>query len=65
MHINPHTLRNHLAKIYEKLGVHRRVDLVFYALENGLDTNVIEERRRVQTYARPRSTAGARIEAGF
>ena len=37
LHISSHTLRNHLASIYEKLGVHKRVDLVFYALENGLD----------------------------
>ena len=36
LHISPHTLRNHLASVYEKLGIHRRVDLVFYALENGL-----------------------------
>lgn len=35
--ISPNTLRNHLASIYAKLGVRRRVELVFYALENGLD----------------------------
>lgn len=34
MHISPHTLRNHLASIYEKLGVHRRLDLVLYAMKN-------------------------------
>ncbi len=33
MHISAHTLRNHLASIYGKLGLKRRVDLVLYALE--------------------------------
>lgn len=37
IHISGHTLRNHLASIYAKLGVHRRLDLVLYALEHGLD----------------------------
>jgi DNA-binding NarL/FixJ family response regulator len=64
LHISPHTLRNHLATIYEKLGVHRRVDLVFYALDNGLDTEVSDEPRRVQMSARPGQTAPARIQAG-
>jgi DNA-binding NarL/FixJ family response regulator len=37
LHISSHTLRNHLASIYGKLGVHRRLDLVLYAMENGFD----------------------------
>jgi DNA-binding NarL/FixJ family response regulator len=37
MHISGHTLRNHLASIYGKLGIHRRLDLVLYAMEHGLD----------------------------
>lgn len=37
LHISGHTLRNHLASIYGKLGVHRRLDLVLYAMERGLD----------------------------
>lgn len=37
MHISGHTLRNHLASIYDKLGMHRRLDLVLYAMEVGLD----------------------------
>jgi len=37
LNISPHTLRNHLASIYNKLGVHRRLDLVLYAMENGFD----------------------------
>jgi DNA-binding NarL/FixJ family response regulator len=35
--ISPNTLRNHLASIYAKLGVRRRLDLVLYAMERGLD----------------------------
>lgn len=35
--ISPNTLRNHLASIYAKLGVRRRVELVLYAMERGLD----------------------------
>lgn len=38
LHISAHTLRNHLASIYGKLGIHRRLDLVLYAMERGLDT---------------------------
>ena len=34
--ISTHTLRNHLASIYKKLGVHRRFELVLYAMEHGL-----------------------------
>jgi two-component system, NarL family, nitrate/nitrite response regulator NarL len=37
LHISSHTLRNHLASIYGKLGIHRRLDLVLYAMENGFD----------------------------
>ena len=44
LHISAHTLRNHLAAIYEKLGVHKRVELVFYAMENGLDVEVTAPR---------------------
>jgi DNA-binding NarL/FixJ family response regulator len=31
--ISTHTLRNHLASIYDKLRLHRRLDLVLYALD--------------------------------
>lgn len=37
LQISPNTLRNHLASIYAKLGVRRRVELVLYAMERGLD----------------------------
>lgn len=37
LNISPNTLRNHLASIYAKVGVRRRVELVLYAMENGLD----------------------------
>jgi two-component system, NarL family, nitrate/nitrite response regulator NarL len=35
--ISTHTLRNHLASIYDKLGLHRRLDLVLYTLERRPD----------------------------
>lgn len=34
--ISDHTLRNHLTTIYRKLDVRNRVELVMYAMENGL-----------------------------
>lgn len=37
LHISGHTLRNHLASIYGKLGLRSRLDLVFYAKEHQLD----------------------------
>lgn len=37
LHISTHTLRNHLASIYAKLGLKRRLDLVLYALERRLE----------------------------
>lgn len=36
LHISEHTLRNHLASIYSKLGIHRRLDLVLYGVEHRL-----------------------------
>jgi two-component system, NarL family, nitrate/nitrite response regulator NarL len=38
LHLSEHTLRNHLASIYGKLGIHRRVDLVLYGIEHKLGT---------------------------
>jgi two-component system nitrate/nitrite response regulator NarL len=35
--ISTHTLRNHLASIYHKLSLSRRLELVLYALERKLD----------------------------
>lgn len=32
LHVSAHTVRNHLFRIYEKLGVSNRVELVLYAL---------------------------------
>ncbi len=37
LQISPNTLRNHLASIYAKLGVRRRLELVLYAMERGVD----------------------------
>jgi two-component system nitrate/nitrite response regulator NarL len=38
LHLSEHTLRNHLASIYSKLGIHRLVDLVLYGIEHKLGT---------------------------
>jgi len=35
--LSPHTVRNHVASLYKKLGVHRRSALVIWARERGLD----------------------------
>jgi two-component system nitrate/nitrite response regulator NarL len=35
--LSSHTVRNHLASIYSKLGVHSRLELFVYAKERGLD----------------------------
>lgn len=45
--ISTHTLRNHLASIYKKLGVHRRFELVLYAMEHGLAKSGRPGARRV------------------
>ena len=37
LHISEHTLRNHLAKIYSKLDIRRRIDLVLHAREHYFD----------------------------
>ena len=39
LHLSEHTLRNHLASIYSKLGLHKRLELVLYALDHKLDNN--------------------------
>jgi two-component system, NarL family, nitrate/nitrite response regulator NarL len=36
IHLSEHTLRNHLASIYGKLGINKRIDLVLHAMEHGL-----------------------------
>lgn len=40
LHISEHTLRNHLAAIYRKLGITGRIELFLYAANHGLDTPV-------------------------
>lgn len=37
MNVSAHTLRNHLTSIYDKLGLHSRLELFVYALKHGLD----------------------------
>ena len=36
LHLSEHTVRNHLASIYGKLEISKRLDLVLYAMEHGL-----------------------------
>lgn len=45
LHMSGHTLRNHLTTIYRKLDVRNRVELVMYAMENGLAASADAERR--------------------
>lgn len=39
MHISEHTLRNHLAAIYRKLGINGRIELFLYAAHHGLNNH--------------------------
>lgn len=39
LHIGEHTLRNHLSRIYDKLGVLNRLELYVYAQRHGLDSS--------------------------
>jgi two-component system nitrate/nitrite response regulator NarL len=40
LNIGEHTLRNHLSRIYDKLGVPNRLELYVFAQRNGLNANV-------------------------
>lgn len=40
LHISEHTLRNHLAAIYRKLGINGRIELFLYAASHGLTSHV-------------------------
>jgi two-component system, NarL family, nitrate/nitrite response regulator NarL len=55
LNISQHTLRNHLAAIYAKLGVHRRLDLVLYAMDKGLVKGHQRATREVGCSARAQS----------
>jgi DNA-binding NarL/FixJ family response regulator len=37
LNLSPHTVRNHVASLYRKLGINRRSDVVIWARERGLD----------------------------
>lgn len=43
LNIGEHTLRNHLSRIYDKLGVPNRLELYVFAQRNGLHANVHSE----------------------
>jgi DNA-binding NarL/FixJ family response regulator len=40
LHIGEHTLRNHLSRIYDKLGVPNRLELYVFATRNGLSAQL-------------------------
>ena len=40
LHISSNTLRNHLATIYRKLGIHSRIDLILYAMRTGVNNEM-------------------------
>jgi DNA-binding NarL/FixJ family response regulator len=37
LNLSPHTVRNHVASLYKKLGVNRRSAVVIWARERGID----------------------------
>lgn len=37
--LSPHTVRNHVASLYKKLGINRRTEVVIWARERGLDAS--------------------------
>ena len=61
LHISAHTLRNHLASIYGKLGLHSRVDLVLYAMDNGLDVEVTAPRALMPPTSRAPQMSGRSV----
>jgi DNA-binding NarL/FixJ family response regulator len=44
MNISAHTVKNHLFRIFDKLGVSSRVDVVLYAFNSSLRADSLEER---------------------
>jgi DNA-binding NarL/FixJ family response regulator len=57
--ISAHTLRNHLASIYDKLGLHHRLDLVLYAMEHGLTLDPARKPSALQRIPAPVAAARA------
>jgi DNA-binding CsgD family transcriptional regulator len=43
--LSPHTIRNHIASLYKKLGVNRRTAVVIWARERGIDGTALHEPR--------------------
>jgi PAS domain S-box-containing protein len=41
--LSPHTVRNHVASLYRKLGVHRRSAVVIWARERGVDSGLVRQ----------------------
>lgn len=47
LNLSPHTVRNHVASLYRKLGVNRRSAVVIWARERGIDGEPLRHRDRV------------------
>jgi len=45
VYIGEHTLRNHLSRIYDKLGVPNRVELFVFAQRHGVPGRTAEQRK--------------------
>ena len=43
LHMGEHTLRNHLSRIYDKLGVPNRLELYVFAQRNGLNGSAVPQ----------------------
>ena len=52
LHISEATVRNHLTSIFRKLELHSRVELVMYALRQGLIKSPISRPRPAHTFTR-------------
>ena len=65
LHIGEHTLRNHLSRIYDKLGVPNRVELFVLAQRHGVPGRTGEQRKprakasrlKPRALARPRASS--------
>ena len=39
LYISPHTVNTHIRHVYEKIGIHKRSELIDYINSNGSDNN--------------------------
>ena len=50
LNLSPHTVRNHVASLYKKLGVNRRSAVVIWARERGIEGESPRHRKQVRNY---------------